>query len=181
HVLSQKGVQEMLTPQIKGDGGPVGLAFFLGDEKSPDQFDHNGADEGFQALLIMFADSGKGIAIMGNSDAFLRMAPYLVNAVRKAGAWKSQPQPYSPGETISLLYAMKGTQAALDVYPRLKQGEIPGYGKANENTLNQLGYILLGEKKVDEAIKVFELNVQEFPKRWNCYDSLGEAYMNAGQ
>src|SRR5262249_40964605 len=72
-------------------------------------------------------------------------------------------------------------QAALDVYPRLKQGEIPGYGKANENTLNQLGYILLGEKKVDEAIKVFQLNVQEYPKHWNCYDSLGEAYMNAGQ
>jgi CubicO group peptidase (beta-lactamase class C family) len=181
HVLSQKGVQEMLTPQVKNKVGPVGLAFFLGDEKNPDQFGHDGADEGFQALLVMFADSGKGIAVMGNSDAFLRMVPYVVNAVRKARGWNSQPQLYSPGETISLLYAMKGTQAALDVYPRLKQGAIPGYGKTNENTLNQLGYILLRENKVDEAIKVFELNVQEFPKRWNCYDSLGEAYMNAGQ
>ena len=37
------------------------------------------------------------------------------------------------------------------------------------------------EKKIEEAVKVFQLNVQEYPKHWNCYDSLGEAYMTAGQ
>src|SRR5260370_11711758 len=32
------------------------------------QFGHNGADEGFQAILTMNAESGKGVAIMANSD-----------------------------------------------------------------------------------------------------------------
>lgn len=181
HVLSQKSVQEMLTPQIKGDGGAVGLAFFLGDERNPDQFGHDGADEGFQALLIMFADSGKGIAIMGNSDAFFRVAPYAVDAVRRARGWKSAADPHPASDAVSLLYAMKGPQAALNAYQRLKQGAFPGYDKTDERTLNQLGYVLLGDKKTDEAIKVFQLNVQEYPKHWNCYDSLGEAYMAAGQ
>jgi Flp pilus assembly protein TadD len=76
---------------------------------------------------------------------------------------------------------MKGTQAALDTYTRLKQGAFPGYGKTEESTLNQLGYTLLREKKLDEAIKVFQLNVEEYPKGWNCYDSLAEAYMTAGK
>ena len=183
HVLSQKSVQEMLTPQIKaeGDNGSVGLAFFLGMENSPDAFGHNGADEGFQALLVMFADSGKGIAIMGNSDAFFHVAPYVVGAVRRARDWKGAAGPTSAGDVISLVRAMKGTDLALDVYAHLKQGVISGYGKTDESTLNQLGYTLLGEKKVDEAIKVFLLNVQEYPKFWNCYDSLAEAYMVSGQ
>jgi tetratricopeptide (TPR) repeat protein len=37
------------------------------------------------------------------------------------------------------------------------------------------------QKKTDEAIKVFQRNVQEYPNAWNPYDSLAEAYMAAGQ
>ncbi|MGC2696542.1 MAG: serine hydrolase, partial [Candidatus Angelobacter sp.] len=183
HVLSQKSVQEMLTPQIKNEGGEgsVGLAFFLGEENRPDEFGHNGSDEGFQALLMMFADSGKGLAIMGNSDAFFHIAPYVVDVVRQSRDWKSTGGPHNAADAMSLLYAMKGTQAALDIYPRLKTGAIPGYDKPNEGTLNQIGYMLLQGKKLDDAIKVFQLNVQEYPQGWNCYDSLAEAYMNAGQ
>jgi tetratricopeptide (TPR) repeat protein len=71
-------------------------------------------------------------------------------------------------------------QAALGQYQRFKQGAVPGY-RVNENTLNQLGYVLLREKKFDDALKVFKLNVEEYPNCWNCFDSLGEGYMIAGQ
>jgi tetratricopeptide (TPR) repeat protein len=43
------------------------------------------------------------------------------------------------------------------------------------------GYYLLQQKKIDAAIKVFQRNVQEHPKVSTLYDSLGEAYMTAGQ
>jgi CubicO group peptidase (beta-lactamase class C family) len=182
HILSAKMTREMLTPQIKseGDGGPVGLAFFLGDDHAPDQFGHGGSDEGFQANLVMFADSGQGLAIMGNSAAFFNVAPYVQEAVAQAYGWKHAGQPHSAGDLLLLLQAVKGTQAALDQYQRTKQGALPGYHR-DEGTLNTLGYRLLGEKKIDDAIKVFKLNVEEYPKFWNCYDSLGEAYMNTGQ
>jgi hypothetical protein len=48
---------------------------------------------------------------------------------------------------------------------------------ATENDLNQYGYTLLFQKKVDEAIGIFKQNVQAHPQSWNVYDSLGEAYM----
>ena len=45
-----------------------------------------------------------------------------------------------------------------------------------ENTINQLGYIYLGKKEMDKAIKVFKENVVRYTKSANVYDSLGEAY-----
>lgn len=45
-----------------------------------------------------------------------------------------------------------------------------------EGGMNNLGYQLLGEKKVAEAIAVFERNVELYPASANVYDSLGDGY-----
>jgi len=45
---------------------------------------------------------------------------------------------------------------------------------ANEEQLNAYGYQLLGDKKTDEALAVFKMNVQKHPDSWNVYDSLAE-------
>jgi tetratricopeptide (TPR) repeat protein len=46
---------------------------------------------------------------------------------------------------------------------------------------NAMGYALLQEKRIEEAIEVFRRNVEAYPGSWNVYDSLGEAYMLAGE
>jgi hypothetical protein len=48
-----------------------------------------------------------------------------------------------------------------------------------EPRVNSLGYRLLSEKRIPEAIVIFEVNVRTHPNSWNAYDSLGEAYANA--
>ncbi len=50
----------------------------------------------------------------------------------------------------------------------------------DENEFNLLGYRLLGQSKVDDAIAVFELSVEHYPDSWNVYDSLGEAHATKG-
>jgi len=50
----------------------------------------------------------------------------------------------------------------------------------DENEFNLLGYRLLGQNRVDDAIAVFQLNVERYPDSWNVYDSLGEAYAAQG-
>ncbi len=50
----------------------------------------------------------------------------------------------------------------------------------NEAEINLLGYRYLGEGRADDAIAVFEINVEHFPESWNVYDSLGEAYAAKG-
>lgn len=49
-----------------------------------------------------------------------------------------------------------------------------------ESEMNTIGYSLLQADKIKEAIEVFKLNVISFPNSGNVYDSLGEAYMKAG-
>ncbi|WP_394758102.1 serine hydrolase [Flavobacterium sp.] len=49
-----------------------------------------------------------------------------------------------------------------------------------EYKLNTKGYELLSQKKYEEAIAIFTINVFAFPKSANGFDSLGEAYMNKG-
>src|SRR5215472_13154725 len=72
HVLSQAMTQEMLTPVMEG----AGLGFFL-DKDNPGQFGHNGADEGFQALLTMNSELGNGVVIMANSDMGIAVGDFL--------------------------------------------------------------------------------------------------------
>ena len=54
------------------------------------------------------------------------------------------------------------------------------FGMATEVDLNQYGYQLLGQKKVDEAIVIFQKNVDAHPASWNVHDSLGEAFLAKG-
>ena len=51
---------------------------------------------------------------------------------------------------------------------------------ATEPELNLYGYQLLGQKKVDDAIRMFEKNVKDHPASWNAWDSLAEGYATAG-
>jgi tetratricopeptide (TPR) repeat protein len=51
---------------------------------------------------------------------------------------------------------------------------------ATENELNNYGYQLMGQNKLDEAIKIFRMNIERHPDSWNVYDSLGEALNNKG-
>lgn len=49
-----------------------------------------------------------------------------------------------------------------------------------EAQMNQVGYQLLSIQKIDDAIRVFKQNTDNFPKSGNVWDSLAEAYMDKG-
>jgi CubicO group peptidase (beta-lactamase class C family) len=171
-VVSEKMTREMLTPVLE----EAGLGFFM-DKNNPGQFGHNGADEGFQALLTMNAESGNGAAIMANSDNGIAVADFVLRSIATEYGWnyKSDSDPFP---ALVLLSKLKGAGAALDRYSALKKSEP---GKAGERMLNTLGYTLLFSGQTQDAIAVFRRNVEEYPKSSNVYDSLGEAYMKDGQ
>ena len=69
---------------------------------------------------------------------------------------------------------------AIDGYRKIKR-ETPQNVTIREERINNLGYSLLQEGKLVEATALLKLNVEFYPDAWNTYDSLGEAYMKAGQ
>jgi sugar lactone lactonase YvrE len=50
-----------------------------------------------------------------------------------------------------------------------------------EVEVNRLGYQLMGQNQLEAATELFKLNVESYPQSFNVYDSLAEAYMNAGK
>jgi predicted alpha/beta superfamily hydrolase/Flp pilus assembly protein TadD len=50
----------------------------------------------------------------------------------------------------------------------------------DEGELNTLGYRLMGNGNVADALEIFLINVELHPESANSYDSLAEAYMNSG-
>lgn len=57
----------------------------------------------------------------------------------------------------------------------------PQNGMFAEPAVNQLGYQLLQQGRVKEAVEVFKLNVAAYPQSANVYDSLSDAYEADGQ
>jgi tetratricopeptide (TPR) repeat protein len=86
--------------------------------------------------------------------------------------------------------AMRETYAGLRIKAALleKKGDAKGaetlrakaLSIATEVEVNQQGYNLLGQNKVDEALALFQRNVKDHPDSWNTYDSLAEAYALKG-
>jgi tetratricopeptide (TPR) repeat protein len=85
----------------------------------------------------------------------------------------------SIAETLSATIASRGVDAAIKQYHDLKAAQPTTYN-FDENQLNSLGYRLLNAKKFNDAIRVFQLNIEAYPQSSNVYDSLAEAYMNDG-
>ena len=171
-ILSEAMTRRMLTPVLE----EAGLGFFL-DKDNPRKFGHNGADAGFQALLTMNSDTGQGVAIMANSDNGIAVGNFLLSRVAREYGWNKIREP-EPFPTLLLIAKIKGAQATLDRYAEYKK---TGSGKVDERLLNGLGYTLLSDGQTQDAIAIFERNVQEYPKSPNAYDSLAEACAKAGQ
>ena len=73
----------------------------------------------------------------------------------------------------------EGAVAAMEVYRASPQRAV--IAKPVENVINSYGYRVMGEGRVKEAIEIFRLNTVEFPREFNTWDSLAEAYMTNGQ
>jgi len=73
----------------------------------------------------------------------------------------------------------QGFDHAPAIYAAMLKGQ-PDF-KLDEDTMNFWASTLMGENHLPEATDLFKLDVQLFPESWNAYDSLGEAYMRAGQ
>ena len=50
-----------------------------------------------------------------------------------------------------------------------------------EALMNQVGYQLMGQGNMEEAVAAFKLNVERYPGSPNVYDSLAEAYERGGK
>jgi len=92
----------------------------------------------------------------------------------------SRPVPYP--DVLTTLREQGGA-AAKALWESLGRefGAVPWWRPFTMSELNSLAYDLLGQKRTEDAIAGFELNRDRFPAAWETWDSLGDAYKEAGR
>jgi CubicO group peptidase (beta-lactamase class C family) len=90
------------------------------------------------------------------------------------------PPRLSIARNLSPILEEQGVDAAIAAYHRLRTSE-PSTYDFTEGELNSLGYALLGTGEVAGAVRIFELNAEQYPGSSNVFDSLGEAYNQANR
>jgi CubicO group peptidase (beta-lactamase class C family) len=137
-------------------------------------------DQGFELLPI---SENEFIRTDGNAHyLFVRNAGGKVDVIKRRTDEETAEAPRISKDSLvpyELLVAGRADEA-IEAYKKIKR-EQPDNIAVAEDRINQLGYGLLQQKKVAEAIAIFKVNVELYPKSWNAYDSLGEAYMVSGQ
>ncbi|MCB0284111.1 MAG: c-type cytochrome [Calditrichaeota bacterium] len=93
-----------------------------------------------------------------------------------------RPRPMTLNEEIREAYRKNGLEPAIAHLSDLKEKY---YGKGvynfeSDQVLNEFGQSLLDSSKTDEALRVFNLNIEKFPKSSWAWSNLGQAYIKSG-
>ncbi len=166
------------TPGRLNDGRftNYGFGWFISPDRKSVR--HAGTWRGFRATIHRNMATKRTLIFLDNSTTL-----YKNRIIRKLFNCLEDKKYILPKKSIAaaLLKTIrkKDVDAAVRLYYELKNTQSNAYN-FNEYSMNLLGYQLLGEKKIDEAIRIFLLNREAFPRSFNVYDSLGEAYMTKG-
>ena len=182
-ILEMETLDRMWTPvrEIAATGPDVrrqaiGLSWFLGKHRGHEIVSHGGGDTGYLTDLVLVPEGRKAVAWMTNVD-YIDPAPITRAALDTVLGLEPQPiaSKRSAGRVLISAYREGGYDAAVAQYASIKANQADLYS-LDDGDLNDFGYfLLLDQKKNDEALRIFRMNVEAFPNSANARDSLGEA------
>ncbi len=91
-LLSSAMAKRMLTPGI----GDWGLGLQVRGSGQTTRFSHGGANAGFRATLVAYAEAGRGAVVLTNSDSGGALAEEILRGIAREYGWPD----YAPREKI---------------------------------------------------------------------------------
>lgn len=180
-LLSEKSMESLFKPYIKAWDESYGYGWFISEANNGDKgklkiIEHGGGINGFNTIISRVPADKNLVVLLNNTGG--TVLGEMNDAIRAI----LYNQPFNqPKKSLAFdlldIFSTKGTTAGIDAYKKFKND--PTYG-IKESDINQAGYQLLQSGKKKEAIEIFKINVETFPKSGNAYDSLGEAYLADG-
>ena len=156
---TRKEYNRTLFASLGNEPGDIGDAFgMFQDELKRQQV------KGFVWEAVRYDDEDHGSVVLRSHYAGLR---------KIYDGWQFPRDP----NTGAVTGGLKGVEAHYQrLSERLKYAVLPP-----EALMNQVGYQLIGQGNMEEAVAAFKLNVERYPGSANVYDSLGEAYERSGK
>ncbi len=181
NIIGTKTRKNMMSVKAQG---PYGFGWgveewTLSDNRKLPIASHTGSIPGYQSYYLRSEPNQDFIFIMNNNN-YGAIVLDMGNALMRALNGEEVPLAKRKLEDLIMPIALKqGSEAMITAYENLSD-ERSQYSLTPRNYI-ALGYKLLGLKKVDEAILVFQWSVSDHPNHANSHDSLGEAYRINGQ
>jgi len=175
-LISAQSKALMYTPFLDNYayGWAITKASFKQNNADVPVITHGGGINGFTTTIVRFPNEKNLIVMLDNTNT--EYLDRLSDSITKI--IYNQPYELPKISIVSVLentIKEKGIEAGIAQYRDLKAKQAATYD-FSESELNQLGYRLLRSGKPKEAIEIFKLNVEAYPKGFNAYDSLAEAY-----
>ena len=177
--LTESSKREMLTPQISIERNDYwALGFGIERGETGDALWQWGDYGIFRNFVIAYPKRGAAIVYLSNSYNGLGIRDEIVRTVMGPEFRSSEMlSRYTAYDSPAVLFAWtaleEGTQKALQQLPSARKIEEP----LDSEVINELGWMLLEEERIEDAIAVYELNVDENPHLPNTYSSLASAYL----
>ena len=183
-LLPQKYLDMYFKPYISAFGNNH-YAYGWGVGKSPIgkskdsiyTIGHGGGINGFNTNISR-APSDKSVVVLLNNTGGAPLNQ-ITRAIRGIMYGKDYSLPKKSVATAVLaVIKNKGIDAGMAHYNTIKDSETH---ELVERDMNNIGYELMNDDKVDDAVKVFKVIIEAYPKSSNAYDSYGEALKNLGK
>ncbi len=178
-LLSASSKAIMFTPYKSGYayGWGVGKTKVGQFKDSVQVIQHFGGINGFTTALSRLPKDKHFVVLLNNTGG-ANLGVMQDNIFRILYNQPIDPPKTSIADVLSKALATTSLANVLKQYEEIKKQ--PNY-YLDEGEINRLGYELIGTNKFKEAIAIFNLNVKEYPKSANVWDSRGEAYMLNGE
>lgn len=178
-ILDASSYKLLIEPQAKiNENRSVGLSWFIDQYREIKTVSHSGGDLGFRSYIIMLPEESLAVIAASNFDV-TPMNDLTFGVIDIMLGFEPQQPKIPILMTLGKTIAASGVQKAIEQYRELK-GLLPDTYNFSEAQLNILGYQLIRNERLDDAIQILKLNVEMFPEAFNTYDSLAEAYMISG-
>ena len=172
--------RKLFTPNLEEYGFGWAIHVIAKDQPSPGKtmITHGGGINGFNTNEVRLVDDHSLIVIFNNTPgADLNQFARDIRTILY-GQEPSAPKG-SPVHDLRETLRTRGLDATIAQYKELGRSSPTKY-IFNDGALNRIGYDLLERNRVSDAITVFKLHAEGYPKVANVYDSLAEAYAKAG-
>lgn len=142
---------------------------------------HGGANAGWHATLELDPKTRDGFIMLTNGASgravYLQAyADWLQWNYNVSEEWM-RLKPIVP--LMTKAYSEQGIQATITAYEQAKRSPAGTYD-LDEGAVNLFAYELMWDNKLDDALTIFKLNMEEHPNSFNTYDSYGEALLAKG-
>lgn len=161
------------------DDGDVTLGWTLVKDKNGDEYIwKDGTTAGYRSIMLLNKTQKTGVVILANTLNPINDLAYHILA---------PSVPVKPYRYIWALHDLvletaknKNVDKAIEEYKTMKASRSPGL-VFDAAQLNYVANDLRIAKKMSAAIKILELNAQEYPENSMVFETLGEYYKRSGK